>query len=271
MIWQKTSDGLTDGTVQALSVDPETGRTVLAATPSGLFKSIDEGRSWSQPADLAGLSTRAVIHDPTRPRTVYVGTIGHGVFLSTDDGASWSVIGEGRTLWQVYSLSFDATGNLYAATDAGVYQLPSGGSDWPDLRFNLPQGQAVIHVLAHPIKPNVLFASTDVGTYFISNWAATPNWLLWNVTSTRFTAADDEGRVLHVVGQIGSMSATVDFGTTWARADHGIQNSFIGGIATGVFGANRRLLAASDLGVSSLNYGSFWETVLPLREGVNNC
>lgn len=266
--WQKMSAGLSDGSVQALSIEPNSAKTVLAATPSGLFRSSDEGLNWSHPDDLAGLSTRAVAYDPTRPGTAYVGTNGRGVFRSTDDGASWLAIAGGSELSRVNSLSFDTVGNLYAATDAGVYQLPAGDSDWLDLRFNLPEGQAVNHVLAHPTAANVLFAGTDVGTYVISDWATTPNWFLWTITSTRFTAADDEGRVLHVAGNIGSMHATVDFGATWARADHGIQNAFIGGIATGLFDGKWRLLAGSGLGVSSLDMGQPWETVLPLGEGV---
>lgn len=268
LTWQKTSTGLTDGSVQAVSVDPGSSQIVLAATPSGLFRSANEGLDWAPVASLAGVSARALAHDPARPGTAFVGTNGQGVFRSTDGGLTWSGLGGGSALARVNSLSVDGSGHLYAGTEAGVYQLPQGSATWIDLRFDLPTDRAVLHVLAHPTAANVVFATTQVGTYVISNWASTPRWYLWNIEGTRFVVTDRQGLIAHVAGQIGSMKATIDFGTTWVRADHGIQTAFIGGMATSMQGGAWRLLAGADLGVSSLSQGAGWKSVLPLSEGV---
>lgn len=266
--WQKTSTGLTDGSVQAVAVDPSSSQNVLAATPSGLFRSTNEGLNWSAVTALSGVSTRALAYDAAHPGTVFVGTTGQGVFKSTNGGVTWSAVAGTSAQSLVNALSVDATGNLYAATDAGVYQLPQGGSAWVDLRFNLPVGKSVVSVRAHPTAPNVVFATTQVGTYVISNWAATPNWFLWNIEGTRFVTTDRQGLIAHIAAQIGSFKATVDFGTTWVRADYGIQTAFIGGMATSVQGGAWRMLAGTELGVGSFSQGQSWRTVLPLREGV---
>ncbi|WP_457424704.1 WD40/YVTN/BNR-like repeat-containing protein [Roseateles sp. P5_E7] len=268
LTWAHRSVGLADGNVQALAIDPTTSSRVLAATASGLYLSDDAAGSWTAVPSLAGVITRAIAHDPKSPSTVYLGSVGRGVFKSLDRGNTWAAFSGGRTFNTVNALNFDAQGHLYAATDSGVFQLPAGGTVWVNLTFDLPKDVTVVHLLPHPTAPNVLFVATAVGTYVISNWATTPKWFLWNIEGSRFIASDEKGLIVHVAAQIGAMRATTDFGTTWVRADRGIQTAFVASIATGRSGSSWRMLAGTEAGVTSLDIGQPWKTALKLNQGV---
>jgi len=133
-----------EGVVYALAVDPTSPGGVYAGTfGGGVYKSTDGGGSWSaadaglvngDPSNRAGL-VFAVAADPVTPGTVYAGTNGAGVFKSTDGGMSWSAFNAGLSSGQVnnlgidsaydvYSLAIDpTTATLYAATDAGVFDV----------------------------------------------------------------------------------------------------------------------------------------------------
>lgn len=266
--WQHRSAGLADTHVQALAIDPATSLRVLAATASGLYLSDDAGDNWAAVPSLAGVITRSIAYDPQHPATVYLGSVGQGVFRSLDRGSTWSAFAGGKVLNTVNAVQFDTQGNLYAATDSGVFQLPAGGSSWVDLSFDLPKDLTVVHLLPHPTVPNLLFVATAVGSYVISNWSATPKWFLWNIEGSRFIAADEKGLILHVAAQIGAMRATTDFGRTWVRADQGIQTAFIASIATGLSSSGWRMLAGSEVGVASLDIGQSWRSALKLKESV---
>ena len=270
--WTRVSTGLVDGNVQALGIDPASGAAsmrLLAATPSGLYRSTDGAASWAPVASLAGRSARTIAHDPTRPGTVYVGTIGAGVFRSVDGGAQFVAMPTGERQRNVNSLAVDLTGRLFAGTDSGVFELAPGGLSWIDLNFNLPLGTAIEQVLPHPTAPNVLMIATVVGSYVISNWqTSTPRWYLWWVQGARALATDRQGLQVHVAGQIGRLAATVDFGATFSRADWGIQTTFIGGLTSGIVDGRWTLLAGTELGVFAREFPQPWQLALPLQEGV---
>ena len=55
---------------------------------------------------------------------LFVGTAGGGVFLSTNNGASWKEFNKGLTANSILSLSVSNT-NIFAGTDGhGVWRLP---------------------------------------------------------------------------------------------------------------------------------------------------
>ncbi len=264
--WVRIVSGLTDLDVQALAVDPAQTHRVLAATAqAGVFLSQDGGAQWAPIAALAGVRSRAIAFDARQPSNVYLGTVGQGVYRSLDGGLSWAPLG--LNLGTVTSLSFDATGNLYAATEGGVFQLKAGASSWTDLSFNLPK-LPVAHVLAHPSVPNFLFVATVYGVYALANWDSTPTWFQWTTGDSRLVGSDSRGLILHVARQHGSMLMTTDFGAHWIRGDVGIQNAFVGALATISGQQGWRLLGGTDLGLHALDSGKPWKSVLTRTEAM---
>jgi photosystem II stability/assembly factor-like uncharacterized protein len=86
--WIQSNNGLTDLEVRALGVS---GATILASTPSGLFRSVDSGQTWSRNvAPIFGVNVFAVNGD-----SLYAGTSSTQVFRSLDQGRSWVEISNG--------------------------------------------------------------------------------------------------------------------------------------------------------------------------------
>jgi hypothetical protein len=81
-----TTNGPEGGFVQTLAIDPQTP-TTLYAGGYGVFKSTDEGESWTAMNNgLLDFPVYALAIDATAPTTVYAGTFGGGIFKSMDGG-----------------------------------------------------------------------------------------------------------------------------------------------------------------------------------------
>jgi hypothetical protein len=78
--------------------------------------------------------SRGILIDPTDSNTVYVGTEGGGVFMSTDGGDHWTAINDGLMNLRVYALAMDPQNphTIYAGTVAGsVFVLHEGDNPGP--------------------------------------------------------------------------------------------------------------------------------------------
>jgi photosystem II stability/assembly factor-like uncharacterized protein len=121
------------------------GRFYLAANRdsraggSSLFRSDDDARTWSEVLAFRGGGTQdqpslpnvgigGLAYDPAAPNRVYVGLAGggRGVRASSDGGRVWADLGGGH-LGAVNALALSADGgDLYAATESGLWRHPLG-------------------------------------------------------------------------------------------------------------------------------------------------
>jgi hypothetical protein len=85
---------------------------------------------------------------------VFAGTYTHGVFASSDDGASWRSISDGLTDMSVGSLVIKSP-NLFAATSSGVWKRPLSEimSVSPD-RGILPERYILEQNFPNPFNPS---------------------------------------------------------------------------------------------------------------------
>jgi len=108
--------------VQAMAVNPGLPGTLFIATEAGLFTTRD-GTGWRQ-LGLCLTEFRALVFDSRDPAVGYAGSLGGGVYRSTDWGESWEPLNEGLADLQVQALATEG-GNpavLYAGTaSAGVF------------------------------------------------------------------------------------------------------------------------------------------------------
>ena len=74
---------------------------------------------------------RALVIDPSNPRTIYAGTYA-GVIKSTDGGGSWSAVNDGLGNRAVVSLAIDPsnTNIIYGGTVSGIFKSTNGGDAW---------------------------------------------------------------------------------------------------------------------------------------------
>jgi photosystem II stability/assembly factor-like uncharacterized protein len=165
-VWQPLFDSESVASIGALAVAPSDQRILYAgtgesdirsdlATGNGIYRSNDGGATWTHIGLDDTRQISRILVDPTDPRTVYVGALGHaygpsderGVYKSTDAGAHWQrVLDKGpdvgiadlamaqnapqilfaatwnahRPPWSTYA-PLEGLGNaLYRSTDAGA-------------------------------------------------------------------------------------------------------------------------------------------------------
>ncbi|HEX2170921.1 MAG TPA: sialidase family protein [Dehalococcoidia bacterium] len=151
----------------------------------GLWRSLDEGRTWGS-AGLEGQEILTIaapagtsdVHVAGRPVEVYRSEAGKGVWeglnlMSAPNSDTWLLPIRGGT--RVLAVSFDAADPLlmYTAVEVGgAIVSDDGGATW---RTEVPGGDHDVHrVVAHPAKPEHVFCSTgftrlggDEGYYLI--------------------------------------------------------------------------------------------------------
>lgn len=109
--------------------------TFNSGTGSGhVFKSVDFGATWtnidgSGATGIPDVPAHTIVIDPTDTNRLYVGT-DIGVFVSTDDGATWARENTGfaNVIVEALSLKNDAPRYLYAYTHGrSAYRVPLSG------------------------------------------------------------------------------------------------------------------------------------------------
>jgi photosystem II stability/assembly factor-like uncharacterized protein len=100
----------------------------------------------------------------TKDGNILVGTIGQGVMMSADDGASWTRASVRQGMHSdaiVKALLADAwrPGVVYAGTDVGLYRSDDSGAKWRLL--DTPMSGAMVWSMAiDPVDQQVMFAGT---------------------------------------------------------------------------------------------------------------
>ena len=99
---------------------------------SGLFRSDDEGDSWTNIAtDEMTYTVKAMAVYGT---TLYAGTPGDGVFRSDDKGDSWTAVNDGLTHREVSTLLAVNENTVFVGTSGGgVFRTTDGGNAWVEI------------------------------------------------------------------------------------------------------------------------------------------
>jgi photosystem II stability/assembly factor-like uncharacterized protein len=203
--WFPISDeGIPIGSIGAIAVAPSNPSVIYVGTGEpdirsqhsygiGVYKSVDEGKTWTH----IGLDNTEhigrIVVDPANPNRLYVAALGHvydpnpdrGVYRSIDGGAHWkrvlfkasdpnnvgavdlaidpknprilyaSLWATRRPPWSVYAPSNMPGGGLYKSTD--------GGDTWKQLTGGLPADDYIgkIGIAISPSNPNRLWAVVD--------------------------------------------------------------------------------------------------------------
>jgi len=170
----------------------------FAGTNSGVFRSSDDGASWTF-ANLGGMITGFAGNDDT----VLVAKQG-GVFRSTDSGAHWDTAGSGITSIYLNGL-FPGEGKLFAFTlNAGVFLSTDNGRTWIPSNTGLTNTS----VLCMQGRGTDLFVGSSNGGVFRS----TDGGVSWNPANTGLT--DKRICALAVYGS-----------DIFAATDHGVWRS----------------------------------------------
>ena len=100
-----------------------------------------------------------------------------GVFLSTNNGTNWTTTGLTNTL--VSSFAIIGT-NLFAGTDDGVFLSTNNGTSWTEVNTGLPENPIILTLA---VSGTNLFAGTGINGVFLS----TNNGTSWTEVNTGLT------------------------------------------------------------------------------------
>lgn len=90
--WTKIS-GISDrATIYSLAPDPLNRSSMLAGTKDGVYKTMDEGKTFSKVSNIKDVS--AITFDELAPKIVYMATSNGTVYKSEDEGKNWSKLNE---------------------------------------------------------------------------------------------------------------------------------------------------------------------------------
>ncbi len=214
--WRNISDGwFGSGSIGAIAVAPSDENVIYVGTGEhavrgqsstygdGVYRSTDQGRTWSHRGLAATRQISAVRVHPRNPELVYVaaqgdrwkGTPERGIYRSADGGESWELVLEGANATSGASdLSMDPTNPriLYAAfwdnqrvpwqvrsggPGSGLWKSTDGGDTWTRLSRGLPGLMGKIGVAVSPADPDRVYAivEADKGGLYRSDDAGL-NW-----------------------------------------------------------------------------------------------
>jgi hypothetical protein len=257
--WVEKSNSLYGGFITSLAVN---GTNLFAGTGSGVFRSTDNGTSWT--AVNTGLTNLQIQSLAVSGTNLFAGTFGGGVFRSTNNGTTWNAINTGLTNQQVQSLVVNGT-NLFAGTSGGVFFSANNGASWTDVNAGLTNLQ--IESLA--ISGTNLFA----GTYSDGLFLSTDNGTSWTAVNTGLTDLQIQSLAVSgtnlFAGTLGGLFLSANNGTSWTAVNTGLTNlnivslvvsgtNLFAGTGGGVFlsSNNGTSWTAVNIGLTNLNIGS---------------
>lgn len=236
--WTAISPDLTagSGNIRAIAVSPHDSRIVWVGTSDGrIQRTLDASgaglANWGNVTGTAQLPNRVVTSlaiDPHVPnsQTVYAtfsgftlspDNFGH-VFVTTNDGASWTDISSGLPNTPVNDIIVDpdVPGTLYVGTDVGVW-VKVGGADWttldPDPSDSLPN-VAVLGIKLH--RPSRILRASAHGRgmwdLLLANFVPTFN--LASISPTSAPAGSGDTTITVTGVGFATPSSTVRFNTT---------------------------------------------------------
>jgi hypothetical protein len=197
------------------------------ASPQGLFRSDDDGVTWSsvegwndhpmwetwaewpEQNTPDGSMLHSIIVDPRTPSHMYLGLSSGGVFESNDDGNDWHPLNRGTVGFgpapdpeyghdphciRMHPLMPD---RLYQQNHCGIYRIDRPADRWVRIGDNMPAevGDIGFPIELHPRDPDVAWVFPMDGTD------------VWPRTSP-------QGRP--------AVYITRDGGSSWSRQDHGL-------------------------------------------------
>lgn len=159
----------------------------LAAFQRGVFRSTDEGTTWTLPGTgLEQLAVNALAFDPENSNTLYASTwhssdnTRPSLYRSTDNGATWSARSVDLSGIFALHLAVDPANGarmfmagyqgFFGGDIGGLYRSINAGVNWTRVAF---AGQNVVDVEIDPSNSNRIYVATDTGLHISTDGGTT--------------------------------------------------------------------------------------------------
>jgi photosystem II stability/assembly factor-like uncharacterized protein len=249
--WRLLANQTIDDDVWSMAADPRLpGRIYLGVSPALMYRSDDEGETWTACNSLKSMPgyetwtfpppphiphVRSISPDPKVAGAVYIGVEEGGVFRSPDGGDTWESLNEGL-YWDVHNIVPPQSGTeLYATTGAGFHYSADEGAHWTHVplahRYTVPlialrsDPGRLITIAAESPPPDwrnggpkgAMYASTNSGR----SWQRVEKGVPRSIDRMpTFLVEDDDGRACAAVA--GDILVSKDRGETWSALPGGL-------------------------------------------------
>ncbi len=220
--------------------------------------------------------TLGVSPNGTGGTNLFAGIDGRGVFLSTNNGTSWTAVNNGLpTSTYVYAFAVSPNGsggtNLFAGTNSGVYLSTDNGTSWTAANNGFPINTYVgcFAVSTNGAGGTNLFAGTNNGVYLSTNngtsWIAVNDGLPGTNIIALSISPNGTGGSNLFAGTGYSIFLSTNNGESWSVTNSGL--AYVTGISDIVHingsttGKSNLFAVGSGLIYHSTNNGTSWQEV----------
>ena len=183
---------------------------------------------WLGPGNVGG-RIRAIAISKASPSTMFAGSVGGGIWKTTNGGSSWAPVNDFMASLSVSALVFDPAnpsvmyagtgegyGNADAIRGAGIFKSVDGGTTWAQLAGSARQSTAVSRIAIAPTG-GTLLAATDTGLWRTVNGGSTFTFITTGITPQDVDFSPSDARKAITAGY-GVAMYSWDGGVTWHRA-----------------------------------------------------
>ena len=185
--------------VTALTIDPGDENHVFVSTESGIFRTMDGGRTWIEAN--SGIPTSDVrTIGFTLAGELYAGTRGYGLYRWQGTGSSsgslgaggWQAqnpVGQWGVIWPLWDdrpryqysdmliHAEDSQRMMFGCFPAGIYTSSDGALSWIESNVGWTL-DGVFSLVAHPLNPDIVYAGTYNGVNRSLDFGE--HWEMWN-------------------------------------------------------------------------------------------
>lgn len=253
--------GLTNKDVRSLTVS---GTSIFAGTwGNGVFRSTNNGQSWS--AVNTGLTGLGIYSLTSNGDSIFAGVYtmyGYdgrifpgGIFLSTNDGQSWSNVSTGLAN-DINCVTAPGKNVFVGTLGGGIFRSSNSGQGWSVVNT----GIIYTDVQAFAISGNNIFVGTQGGGIFLS----TNNGQSWSsmnlgLTNLNIRSLSVNGNNIFAGTLGGGIFLSSNNGQSWMPTNTGLTNGWISTLAA----SGNNIFAGTEGGgiFRSTNNGQSWSAI----------